>query len=423
MTGVRERLDKETLNELLDKHETWVYANADDAEQTEKTADGEQLCLEGKVIIGSDMQGSELRSAEFVQCDMSVSDIRNAHLDKSLIMNCQLENVILSGADMSYSEVINSNMKNSFLRGADLHRAVLSGVNLSNSKLENVDFRNASLRDVDFTEAILDGADFKGAELENVTFDRKNIHEALMDEDTRAEILKIMPEEEKSSEEIIYGTTLQDFEGTVTQYLESIGISGITYVEPVEDYLEKLNSSGYEFFDGMDIEPYIRNYSDYEDDRAYDSVREQYREEVYSVCSEFEERYQLMAGVAQTIGEDGKPEYTAQAVPVFRDTETGEFQSIYDVAAAMADRLPAEIEAATVIDERFSWEDGWEYDEADVTYDVSDVDVDKAMEKAYDSIKKLTDSRISEAEKNRAAEQSADSKQAKPKKNKDVFER
>lgn len=422
MTGVREHLEKEALNELLDKHKTWVYANADDAEQTEKTADGEQLCLEEKVIIGSDMQNRELRSAEFVRCDMSVANMRNALLDRSFINDCQLENVVLSGADMSYSEVINVNMKNSFLRGTDLHRAVLSGVNLNNSKLENSDFRNASLQDVDFTGAVLDGVDFRGANFENVTFDRKNIHEALMDENTRAEILEAMPEEEKVADEIIHGTTLQGFEGTVTQYLESIGISGTAYIEPVEDYLEKLGSLGYEFFDGMDIEPYIRNYSDYEDDGAYDSVREQYREEVYRICSEFEERYQLMAGITQTIDENGKPEYTAQVIPVFRDTGTADLKSIYDVAEEMADRLPAEIEAATVINEHFSWEDGWEYDEADISYDVSDVDIDMAMEKAYDSMKKLTDGIICEAEKNKSVEQSTDSKQAKPK-NKNSFER
>lgn len=422
MIGVREHLEKETLNELLDKHETWVYANTDDAEQTEKTAGGEQLCLESKVIIGNDMQSRELRSSEFVHCDMSVSDIRNSHLDRAFIIDCQLENVVLSGADMSHSEVINSNLKNSFLRGTDLHSAVLSNVNLSNSKLENADFRNTSLRDVDFTKASLDGADFRGAELNNVTFDRKNIHEALMDESIRAEILKSMPKEEKTSEEIIHGTTLQDFEGTVTQYLESIGISGITYIEPVEDYLEKLGSSGYEFFDGMELEPYIRNYSDYEDDGAYDSIREQYRNEAYNIYSEFEERYQLMAGITQTIGENGRPEYTAQVIPVFRDTETEGFKSIYDVAEEMSDRLPAEIEATTVINEHFSWEDGWEYNEADIAYDVSDVDIDMAMEKAYDNMKKLTDSIICEAEKNKSVEQSANSKQAKPK-NKGSFER
>lgn len=301
MTGIRERLEKETLNELLDKHETWVHANADDAEQTEKTAGGEQLCFEAKVMIGSNMQNRELRSAEFLRCNMSVADMRNALLERSFISDCQLENVVLSGADMSYSEVINVNMKNSFLRGTDLHRAVLSGVNLTNSKLENSDFRNASIQDVDFTGAVLDGADFRGANLENVTFDRKNIHEALMDETTRVEILETMPEEEKIADEIIHGTTLQGFEGTVTQYLESIGISGTAYIEPVEDYLEKLGSLGYEFFDDMDIEPYIRNHSDYEDDGAYDSVREQYSEEVYRICSEFEERYQLMAGVSQIV--------------------------------------------------------------------------------------------------------------------------
>lgn len=422
MIGVREHLEKETLNELLDKHETWVYANTDDAEQTKKTAGGEQLCLESKVIIGNDMQSRELRSSEFVHCDMSVSDIRNSHLDRAFIIDCQLENVVLSGADMSHSEVINSNLKNSFLRGTDLHSAVLSNVNLSNSKLENADFRNTSLRDVDFTKASLDGADFRGAELNNVTFDRKNIHEALMDESIRAEILKSMPKEEKTSEEIIHGTTLQDFEGTVTQYLESIGISGITYIEPVEDYLEKLGSSGYEFFDGMELEPYIRNYSDYEDDGAYDSIREQYRNDAYNIYSEFEERYQLMAGITQTIGENGRPEYTAQVIPVFRDTETEGFKSIYDVAEEMSDRLPAEIEATTVINEHFSWEDGWEYNETDIAYDVSDVDIDMAMEKAYDNMKKLTDSIICEAEKNKSVEQSANSKQAKPK-NKGSFER
>lgn len=196
-----------------------------------------------------------------------------------------------------------------------------------------------------------------------------------------------------------------------------------TFIEPVEDYLEKLGSLGYEFFDDMDIEPYIRNYSGYEDDGAYDSVREQYSEEVYRICSEFEERYQLMAGVSQIVGEDGRPEYTAQVIPVFRDTETADLKSIYDVAEEMADRLPAEIEAATVVNSCFSWESGWEYDEADMAYDVSEVDVDTAMTKAYDSMKKLTDGIIFEAEKNRTEEQSADDKQVKPKKNKDGFDR
>ncbi|MCM1234729.1 MAG: hypothetical protein NC489_31895 [Ruminococcus flavefaciens] len=116
-------------------------------------------------------------------------------------------------------------------------------------------------------------------------------------------------------------------------------------------------------------------------------------------------------------------EYTAQVIPVFRDTETEDLKSIYDVAEEMADRLPAEIEAATVVNSYFSWESGWEYDEADIAYDVSEVDVDMAMTKAYDSMKKLTDGIISEAEKNRTAEQSADDKQVKPKKNKDGFDR
>lgn len=235
-----------------------------------------------------------------------------------------------------------------------------------------------------------------------------------------------------TEEKNIYGTTLDNFEDSIPQYLESIGIGGINYVEPVDEYLDRLGSSGYEFFDGMELNPYVRSYSDYDDNGAYDRVREQFRDEVYSICSEFEERYQLMAGVVQTYNEEThKPEYTAQTVPVFRDTETGEYKSIYDVAAEMAERLPAEIEAETVTDSHFSWEYGWEYEEADIAYDVSDIDVDSAMEETYDSMKKLTDVIIHEAERNSAAEkhgQSADIKKSTDKersrpKSRDDFER
>ena len=91
--------------------------------------DCSNLCLKGV-----NLQGSELRKADFSGANLSSANLRSA----------QLDHADFTGADLSR---------------ADLHGAVLSGADLHGANLSRADLNGACLSGADLTGADLSGAD------------------------------------------------------------------------------------------------------------------------------------------------------------------------------------------------------------------------------------------------------------------------
>ena len=103
-------MDKEKLNEILDKHKKWL----------ENVDGGERANLSGAYLSG----------ANLYRADLSVADLSGANMYRA-----DLSGADLSGADLSGANMSRANLSVADLSGANMSRANLSGAYLSGAKL------------------------------------------------------------------------------------------------------------------------------------------------------------------------------------------------------------------------------------------------------------------------------------------------
>ena len=111
-------MNKEELDEILDKHSKWL--------RNEK--DGERA-------------------------NLSYADLRNADLINADLINAYLKNAYLRNADLRNADLRNADLRNADLRNANLRNANLRGANLRGANLSDADLRGANLRGVNLSDA------------------------------------------------------------------------------------------------------------------------------------------------------------------------------------------------------------------------------------------------------------------------------
>lgn len=106
-------------------------------------------------LIGADLIGVNLRSANFADFNLSNADLRSANL-----IDANLRGAYLVGANLDGADLIRANLRSAYLVGA----------NLKSVNLRSADLRSANLVDADLRGAYLVGADLRGAIVNQAKF-------------------------------------------------------------------------------------------------------------------------------------------------------------------------------------------------------------------------------------------------------------
>ena len=122
-------MDQKTLNEILNKHSSWLQNEPGGARADLRVANLHKANLDGADLRGANLDGADLRVAN------------------------------LHGADLRVANLHKANLYGANLRGA----ADLYGANLYGANLYGADLRGANLDGADLRGANLDGANFRGA--------------------------------------------------------------------------------------------------------------------------------------------------------------------------------------------------------------------------------------------------------------------
>ncbi len=170
------------------------------------------LVILDKVLNDIDISGLRADGLQFINVNLSGSDLSEAHwrncrleeviLDKAVFKNaiirmCQWQNVRAEKSDFSHAKFENSkasgcvfddaNFSAASLADTDFSRAsfrgaILDEVEASGTNFRGADLRNASLKKASFVDADLCGADFTGAKLEGVDLRGADLRGAIIDE-------------------------------------------------------------------------------------------------------------------------------------------------------------------------------------------------------------------------------------------------
>ena len=112
-------MEKEKLNEILHKHERWLW----------NKEDGERANLEG-----ADLKWAYLRWADLRGADLKDANLREAYL----------EGADLRWADLRGADLKDANLREAYLEGADLRGADLKDANLREANLRDVTLDNGT---------------------------------------------------------------------------------------------------------------------------------------------------------------------------------------------------------------------------------------------------------------------------------------
>ena len=120
-------MEKEILNQILEKHKKWLA----------KEEGGERANLRDANLCGTDLRGANLRDA----------NLRDANLCGTNLRGANLRDANLRHADLRNADLFCANLRHADLRNADLFCANLSSANLSGADLSgaNLDFSDLPL--------------------------------------------------------------------------------------------------------------------------------------------------------------------------------------------------------------------------------------------------------------------------------------
>jgi uncharacterized protein YjbI with pentapeptide repeats len=114
-----------------------------------------------------------LYSRDFFQANLVGTNLEEAKLNFSILINADAQNVNLELAHLWMANLEGANLKEANLREANLREANLKKVSLRGANLEGANLRGANLKG-----ANLEGANLEGANLEEANLEEANLEEA-----------------------------------------------------------------------------------------------------------------------------------------------------------------------------------------------------------------------------------------------------
>ena len=144
------------LQEVLDKHRSWIEGNKD----------GTRADLRGADLRGADLSGAELSGADLSGADLSGAELRGADLSWADLSGADLSGANLSGADLS-----GANLSDANLSGAT---GLLPAVNFLEAYFESTDAGYIAYKTFNAIYESPAAWEIKGGAVisENVNFDR-----------------------------------------------------------------------------------------------------------------------------------------------------------------------------------------------------------------------------------------------------------
>lgn len=201
-------MTKQELNNLVENHNKFMESNGMCGKKVSfEDADLHCKSLAGKTMVGlhfvrANMRDTDLRGAEFKDCDLSYSDmnraalcgarlprelefadLRNSNCRGVLVNDTHFWNADLRFADFSGAEINRANFAHADLRGADFSGATFTsacfydcdvrGATFKGTQLSKCCFNNCDIRNTDFRRAELEGTTFEKSDLEGARFDKE----------------------------------------------------------------------------------------------------------------------------------------------------------------------------------------------------------------------------------------------------------
>ena len=134
-----------TLEEILNKHEKWVYGEEDGEKADLNGVDLSYVDLSYVVLRGADLRGSNLKGAYLRR-----SDLRNSDLKDTNLKYAYLKDIDLSYANLRDADLCGADLRLVDLSYADLSYANLTNTNLGGSNLTNANLYNADLKNINY---------------------------------------------------------------------------------------------------------------------------------------------------------------------------------------------------------------------------------------------------------------------------------
>ncbi|EXJ16938.1 pentapeptide repeat-containing protein [Imhoffiella purpurea] len=122
--------------------------------------------LQGANLGSAQLQGANLWSAELQGANLDIARLQGASLTYAKLQGANLLLALMEGADLSNAELWGANLLVAQLQGADLSFAELQGANLGSAQLQGADLSFAELQGANLSKAQLQGADLRKARLQ-----------------------------------------------------------------------------------------------------------------------------------------------------------------------------------------------------------------------------------------------------------------
>ncbi|MHC1743656.1 MAG: pentapeptide repeat-containing protein [Syntrophobacteraceae bacterium] len=122
---------------------------------------------------GMNLQGRDLRFADFSKTNLRKADLRSANLQ-----GCNFEGAQLQGAKLDKAHLEGANLRRAQLQDATLGEAELIGATLEDASLERASLQKANLRGSDLNQAQMTGAYLDGANLDGAILWRAQAKDA-----------------------------------------------------------------------------------------------------------------------------------------------------------------------------------------------------------------------------------------------------
>ncbi len=148
-----------------------------------------RVALQGADLGEAELQGASLLEAQLQGADLLLAQLQGASLLEAQLQGADLLGAQLQGAVLKLAELQGANLKWAELQGADLLGAQLQGTNLWKAKLQGANLKWAQLQGADLEEANLQGASLGNAQFRCVRLLETNLQGVLFDNiDTQTDI-------------------------------------------------------------------------------------------------------------------------------------------------------------------------------------------------------------------------------------------
>ena len=179
----------------IEKKASEVIQPVDDQEARQAIRDRQDLSgasLRGMILKNLSAVGAILRKTDLANADLSHSLLVNPNFYKASLEDAAVHNTILLGGDLVKARFVGADFSESALTGVDaedgsFEKANLRNAVLANGKMINTDFHeanlaNARLVSLDVTHADFTDADLTGARAYHVNWEQAKVPPTLMPE-------------------------------------------------------------------------------------------------------------------------------------------------------------------------------------------------------------------------------------------------